>query len=455
METVKIANVTVASEFQMRVKSDPATLIEYRELIRASEEHWPFDEPCTLYRVDGTLILTDGFHRLEAMHAEGRTEIRANVRNGTLLDAKIASLGANKNHGLKRSNADKRRAGTIAVQDETLRKWSDRKLAELCGISDFLVSQIRAELPDSCSSARESTVGADGKNRPANREKSEQQRVAIRAAIDKSPIASDREIAEKIGCDGKTVGKVRRDIQQLKTEPPAAVISPEREVAPAPASVILAEPLTHVERLERLIALLKDEINDLKRVEGWAATKERCAAVRAFMKTYRRIGNEFEKYTTVGAEPVKTLFESDADIPEHLSTQEFLTVWNSWWKHRQQRKLSVSDTTKKRQLNLLKIGDAEQAAAIVSKAEENKWQGIPDGIWIPTRNYGLWCDRMPAHASAELNGKIQAALPKVNGAGQTVVQPIKVDRSAFGSRNNPEFEKLSPEEQRKAILKRK
>jgi hypothetical protein len=236
---------------------------------------------------------------------------------------------------------------------------------------------------------------------------------------------------------------------------PSPVIAPEPEVATAPVKVIPAEPLTHVERLERLIALLKDEINDLKRVEGWADTKERCAAVRTFMKTYRKLGNEFEKYTTVGAEPDKTLFESDADIPEHLSTQEFLASWNSWWAHRKQRKLSVSDVTKKRQLNLLAIGDAEQAAAIVSKAEENKWQGIPDGIWVPSRNCGLWCDRMPAHASAELTAKIRSALPTVNASGQIVVQPIKVDRSAWGSRIDPEFEKLSPEEQRKFVRRRK
>ena len=285
METVEIANVTVASEFQMRVKSDPATLIEYRELIRASEEHWPFYEPCTLYRVDGKLILVDGFHRLDSMRAEGRKEILADVRNGTLLDAKIASLGANKKHGLKRSNADKRRAGTIAVQDETLRKWSDRKLAELCGISDFLVSQIRGELPDSCSSPQEDRVGADGKNRPANAAKARKQRDAIRSAIQKNPASSDREIAEQVGCDHKTVGKVRRDVLNAKPDPPAPVIAPEPEVATAPVQVIPTEPLTHVDRLERLIALLKDEIIDLKRVEGWADTKERCAAVRCVKST--------------------------------------------------------------------------------------------------------------------------------------------------------------------------
>jgi hypothetical protein len=117
--------------------------------------------------------------------------------------------------------------------------------------------------------------------------------------------------------------------------------------------------------------------------------------------------------------------------------------------------LSVSDVTKKRQLNLLAIGDAEQAAAIVSKAEENKWQGIPDGIWVPSRNCGLWCDRMPPHASAELTAKIRSALPTVNASGQIVVQPIKVDRSAWGSRIDPEFEKLSPEEQRKFVRRRK
>ena len=152
----------------------------------------------------------------------------------------------------------------------------------------------------------------------------------------------------------------------------------------------------------------------------------------------------------------KTLLnKADADIPEHLNTQEFNEAWCSWWESRKKRRLSVSPITKKRQLKQLAVGDADQATAIVSKAEENGWQGIPDNVWIPKFGEGLWCDRMPLNASEELKRKISAALPIGAQAGQKVVAPLQVDRSAWGARNKPGLEKLSVEEQRKAVLCRK
>jgi hypothetical protein len=416
---VDVREVVVSPEFQMRVKLDSATVAEYSECIKASKSKWVFSTPCTVWRVGGRLILTDGFHRHAAVLLAGKAYLRCRVFDGTRTDALKAALGANIEHGLRRSNADKRRAVTVAIQDETLQKWSDNKLAELCGVSQPFVGQIRAELITVISSARESSIGADGKNRPANAEKAKEQREAIKVAIEKSPDASDREIAEQIGCDGKTVGKVRTHVQSspLVSDPPSAttvllsdpVAIPNQNEPPiAPA---IPEPLTHIERLERLTALLKDEMRALKRIEGWAETKERCAAVVEFMRTYRRLGNEFEKFTTVGAAPKKTLFEADADIPEHLNTQEFLEAWASWWSDRKRRKLSVSDVTKRKQLKLLAVGDSEQATQIVLKAEESQWQGIPNNIWIPGRD-GLWCDRVPPHADKDLLKKIKATPPK-------------------------------------------
>ena len=175
------------------------------------------------------------------------------------------------------------------------------------------------------------------------------------------------------------------------------------------------------------------------------------------------------------------MMKADADIPEHLNTPEFNEAWCSWWESRKKRKMSVSPIIKKRQLKQLAVGDADQATAIVSKAEENGWQGIPDNVWIPKYGEGLWCGRMPLNASEELKKRISAALPigtnryeeKVDGprgpstnittadaakraqAGQKVVAPLQVDRSAWGARNKPGLEKLSLEEQRKAMLRRK
>lgn len=169
---------------------------------------------------------------------------------------------------------------------------------------------------------------------------------------------------------------------------------------------------------EAALELVSDELRvrfrGLKDMADWDASKERASAVRQFAKTTRRRLLEFEKHTAVGADADKTLFEADADFPEHLAVESFQELWAEWWSERKRRKLSVTSSVKKKQLKLLGIGDVEQACAIVSKAIENTWQGIPDGIWEGT----LWCGRVPAFADEKLLKKIKATPPK-SGSYQT------------------------------------
>jgi hypothetical protein len=68
------------------------------------------------------------------------------------------ALAANAAHGLKRTNADKRRSVELALAE-----WpnlSSRELAKICAVSDMMVGEIRNQLQESCSSTR---TGADGK----------------------------------------------------------------------------------------------------------------------------------------------------------------------------------------------------------------------------------------------------------------------------------------------------
>jgi hypothetical protein len=163
---------------------------------------------------------------------------------------------------------------------------------------------------------------------------------------------------------------------------------------------------------EKALEIVQDEqrvrFRSLKDMQQWNFGSIVPGAVRAFMKTTRRRLLEFERHTEVGADPDKTLFEADADFPEHLATPEFQELFGEWWGERKRRKLSVTPTVKKKQLKLLGTGDVEQATMIVSKAIENSWQGIPDKIWENT----LWCDRAPAHADQKLLNKIKSTTPK-------------------------------------------
>jgi hypothetical protein len=56
------------------------------------------------------------------------------------------SIGANKYHGLPRSNADKKRCVSLVLGDAEWQKMSDRAIAEHCGVSAPFVGRVRSDL---------------------------------------------------------------------------------------------------------------------------------------------------------------------------------------------------------------------------------------------------------------------------------------------------------------------
>lgn len=88
----------------------------------------------------------DGFHRLQAAARAGRELVAADVRQGTRRDALLYSVGANSNHGVRRTNADKRAAVLLLLNDEEWAAWSDREIARRCGVSDPFVGALRPKL---------------------------------------------------------------------------------------------------------------------------------------------------------------------------------------------------------------------------------------------------------------------------------------------------------------------
>lgn len=96
---------------------------------------------------DGTYIwMADGFHRALAHARIGLVEIEANVNKGTQKDAIWHSCSANQSHGLRRTNADKRRAVEMALKMKP--ELSDRGLAEHVGVNSEMVGGVRRLLSE-------------------------------------------------------------------------------------------------------------------------------------------------------------------------------------------------------------------------------------------------------------------------------------------------------------------
>lgn len=138
VQQVPIGDLILDSRLQMRAKVDPAVVEDYCEAI--------FDlPPVSVVRgPEGEMWLTDGWQRHAAHVKTSQATIACQVAPGTWLDAFTAALGANADHGLRRTNDDKRQAVLAA-----LKEWPDEnnvKLARICRVSDFLIAEVRKSL---------------------------------------------------------------------------------------------------------------------------------------------------------------------------------------------------------------------------------------------------------------------------------------------------------------------
>ena len=103
--------------------------------------------------------LADGFHRVEAARKIERKTILAEVKEGTARDAVLHGVGSNAVHGLRRTQADKRRAIERLLKDPEWARWSDRKIAEVAKVDHKTVAAVRRELTGRDRDTARATLG--------------------------------------------------------------------------------------------------------------------------------------------------------------------------------------------------------------------------------------------------------------------------------------------------------
>jgi hypothetical protein len=137
-----IDSIRIDGGTQFRVTLSQPTIDDYAEAIGEGVEF-----PAVVVFEDGDAYwLADGFHRHAAYRRAGKTEIPAEVRAGGLRAAVLHSLSANRDHGLRRTNDDKRKAVVFALRDPELRKLSQHKIAAMCGVTQAMVSKVNRDL---------------------------------------------------------------------------------------------------------------------------------------------------------------------------------------------------------------------------------------------------------------------------------------------------------------------
>ncbi len=142
-QTIELNRLRLDGGTQMRARLDDNTVREYAAAMSSGWGQFP---PIIVYYDGADHWLGDGFHRVAAARDAGITTAPADIRAGHRRDAILHAAGANASHGLRRSQADKRRSVETLLRDDEWRDWSDREIARKCNVSADLVGAVRREL---------------------------------------------------------------------------------------------------------------------------------------------------------------------------------------------------------------------------------------------------------------------------------------------------------------------
>lgn len=142
---IPVSDLQEDEQLRMRAELEPDVVREYAQRMKAGDSF----PPVLVFAIDDAYYLIDGYHRVAATMANHADRVVCEVRRGTRQDAIWAGCGLNRAHGLRRTNADKRRAVERAIQHPKGQKLSDRQLAQHCGVHHDTVGRIRRELEHS------------------------------------------------------------------------------------------------------------------------------------------------------------------------------------------------------------------------------------------------------------------------------------------------------------------
>jgi hypothetical protein len=132
-----ISEIRLNGGTQQRAEINQDAIQDYAEIL----DELP---PVTVFMdTSGVYFLADGYHRVKAALHAGRDGILCEVRPGSRRDAVLFAVGANATHGLRRSNADKRKAVMTLLSDKEWARWSNREIARQCAVSEPLVAILR------------------------------------------------------------------------------------------------------------------------------------------------------------------------------------------------------------------------------------------------------------------------------------------------------------------------
>ena len=139
---MKLTEITVDSSLQGRCKLNQEVVDEYSEVLREGGKL----PAIKVFRVGSSHYLVDGWHRYFAHKKAGLADIQVDIIDGTKREATLYAVGANDDHGLRRTNDDKRKSVMMLLDDMEWSEWSDREIAKAAKVSSMFVGKLRKAL---------------------------------------------------------------------------------------------------------------------------------------------------------------------------------------------------------------------------------------------------------------------------------------------------------------------
>ena len=152
---LEIDNLVLDPNLYLRDRLDDFTVERYAD-------SWQRLPPVTVFQVEGSYLLVDGYHRHAAAVMLGHNMIQAELMHGSFTEALDFAASVNLFHGLPLTRSERRRA--VEVKLKLHHDWSDRKMAEDLAVSRELVAKTRKMLIEGkVIPNNPGRVGADGK----------------------------------------------------------------------------------------------------------------------------------------------------------------------------------------------------------------------------------------------------------------------------------------------------
>jgi hypothetical protein len=142
IQSIDIGKIRIDGGTQSRTQVYEDTVTSYTEHVLDGVKM----PPVVVFNDGKDFWLADGFHRYHAHKRAAHKTMDCEVHTGTKRDAFIFSRGANAEHGLPRTNEEKRAVVLSLLDDIEYADAGDREIGRICRVSNMTVSRVRKAL---------------------------------------------------------------------------------------------------------------------------------------------------------------------------------------------------------------------------------------------------------------------------------------------------------------------